>query len=80
MPDRGSRPDDVRSRIHDALYSSLIEKIRNDTYPSSTMMNTVEAGMSEEQRQDYAEALLAKIEDDRFPSLDLMRRLAALAR
>lgn len=79
MPNR-SRSDDVRSQIHDALYSSLIDKIRNDTYPSTTMMNAVEEGMNEDQLADYADALLEKVHNDQFPSIDLMRRLAALAR
>lgn len=43
------------------------------------MMNLVEAGLNEELLSDYADALLAKIEADQFPSLDLLRRLAALA-
>lgn len=80
MPNRRSQPDDVRTQIQDALYGSLIDKIRNDTYPSATMMDTVEAGMNDQQLADYAEALLQKVQDDQFPSIDLMRRLAALAR
>lgn len=76
-PDR--QVDDVRSRIHDALYRSLIDKIRSDQYPSVTMMDAVEAGMNEEQLADYADVLLTKIEADRFPSIDLMRRLISLA-
>lgn len=79
MPNGRSQSDDVRSQIHDALYSSLIDKIRNDRYPSTTMMNAVEAGMTEQQLADYADALLEKVDGDQFPSLDLMRRLAALA-
>jgi hypothetical protein len=80
MPDRSSNPDQVRSRIQDALYRSLIDKIRNDTYPSTTMMDAVEAGMSDRHLAEYAEALLEKIENDQYPSIDLMRRLAALGR
>ena len=80
MPNGRSQSGDVPSQIRDALYGSLIDKIRNDTYPSATMMDAVEAGMSEEQLGDYAEALLEKVQNDQYPSIDLMRRLAALAR
>ena len=80
MPNSRSRSDDVRSQIQDALYSSLIDKIRNDTYPSTTMMDAVEDGMNDDQLADYAEALLEKVQNDQYPSIDLMRRLAALTR
>ncbi len=80
MPNGRSQSGDVRSQIHHALYSSLIDKIRNDTYPSSTMMNEVEQALNDELLVEYADALLEKVQNDQFPSLDLMRRLAALAR
>lgn len=79
MSNARNQSDDLRHQIHNALYESLIDKIRNDTYPSATMMDTVEAGMNEEQIRDYARALLAKVRDDQFPSIDLMRRLSKLA-
>jgi hypothetical protein len=80
MPNRRSHVDEVRGQIQDALYGSLIDKIRNDTYPSGTMMDAVEAGMNEQQLADYADALLEKVQGDQYPSLDLIRRLEALAR
>jgi hypothetical protein len=71
-------PDDVRSRIHDAVYGTLIDKIRRDRYPSPSMMNMVEAGMSEKQFRQYVGVLLDKVADDQFPSMDMLKRLTGL--
>ncbi|MDT4912665.1 MAG: hypothetical protein QOC66_1793 [Pseudonocardiales bacterium] len=71
-------PDDVRSRMHDAVYGMLIDRIRRDRYPSSSMMNMVEAGMSDRERREYVGALLEKVTDDQFPSMDMLKRLIAL--
>ena len=78
VPSRDSRSDDVRSQLRAALCAVLIDKVRNDRFPSATMMDMVEAGVDEEQLREYADALLDKIEADQFPSIDLMKRLAAL--
>jgi hypothetical protein len=67
--------DDVRSRIHDAVYQTLIDKIRRDRFPSATMMNIVEAGMSDRQFGEYLGVLLDKVADEQFPSPDMLRRL-----
>jgi hypothetical protein len=71
-------PDDVRSRMRDAVYEMLIDRIRRDRYPSTSMMNMVEAGMSEKQRREYVGALLEKVSDDQFPSMDMLKRLTGL--
>ena len=70
--------DDLRSRMHDAVYAALLDKIRRDHYPSPSMMNMVEAGMSERQFREYVETLLEKVADDRFPSTDMLKRLTRL--
>jgi hypothetical protein len=71
--------DDLRSQLDQALSRVLIDKIRQDNYPSPTMMDLVEARLDDKLRGEYADALLAKVEADQFPSFDLLRRLAALA-
>jgi hypothetical protein len=70
--------DEIRARLHEALYGLLIEKIDSDQYPSATMMDMVEQGMRGEQVAAYAEALLNKVSLDRYPSIDMMRRLIRL--
>jgi hypothetical protein len=70
--------DDVRSQVRDAVYGTLIDKVRADRYPSSTMMNMVEAGLDERYLRAYAQVLLDKVADDQYPSLDMLKRLMNL--
>jgi hypothetical protein len=70
--------NDVRAQLHDQVYGALIDIIRRDQYPSATMMNMVEQGMEGHELQAYIEALLEKIENDRFPSIDLLKRVTRL--
>lgn len=79
MANRGDQPRDLRSQLHEALYGVLIEKIREDRYPSTTMMDFVEgAGLSQRQFEAYSRVLLDKVSNDRFPSIDMVRRLRDL--
>lgn len=74
MPHEQNDQNDVR----DHLLAVLLEKVSQDQYPSSTMMDLIEQMLPPEQLSDYARVLLDKIQDDRFPSLDMVRRLSAL--
>lgn len=72
------RPDEIRAQLHDELYGVLIDKIRADRYPSTTMMDMLESGMEGHELQEYAGALIEKLRADRFPSVDMMRRVQRL--
>jgi hypothetical protein len=63
----------------DQLMAVLLDKIANDAYPSGTMMDLVEELLRPEHVPVYTEVLLAKIRDDEFPSLDLIKRVRDLA-
>lgn len=69
---------DIQGRIRDAVYQTLIDKIRRDPFPSATMMDMVEAGMSERQSREYIGALLEKVAREQFPSMDMLKRLTRL--
>jgi hypothetical protein len=71
-------PYEVRSRAQQAICSLLTDAIRRDTYPSPTMMNIVESHMTDEQLPEYLDVLMEKIDNDRFPSLDMIRRILDL--
>jgi len=68
-----------RYPARDQLIAVLLEKIANDHYPSSTMMDLVEENLQPQHVPVYAEILLDKIRADQFPSLDLIKRVAALS-
>ena len=65
--------------IHREVFQTLIEKVQQDPFPSATMMDMIEEMLRPEDVQVYASVLLDKIRADNFPSLDLLRRVRALA-
>jgi hypothetical protein len=68
---------ELRRKVAD----TLLDMIKEDTFPSVTMMNRVEAviGQDPQELSDYAEVLFDKIKDSRFPSIDMLNRLDRLA-
>ena len=66
--------------IRDAVLDLLLEKVENDRYPSSTMLDDIERILTPWRRDDYAEVLMEKIRRDRYPSHDMIERLLRLAR
>lgn len=70
--------DEYRRQIQRMVYEALLDKIRQDRFPSPSMMNLVEQGVDGQQLVDYAEALLEKVRNDRFPSIDMVQRLINL--
>ena len=65
--------------LQQRLLDMLIERIKEDTYPSVAMMNRVEDSLrTREQVEEYAEVLLEKIEATRFPSISMLNRFDGL--
>jgi hypothetical protein len=65
--------------IRDAVLDMLLEKVDNDRYPSTTMLDDIERILTPWRREDYADVLMAKVRADRFPSHDMVERLLRLA-
>lgn len=78
MANGGDDREAIQAGLHQAVFGYLIDQIRNDPYPSTTMMDIVENGMDDEDRVAYADVLLDKVSRDRFPSLDMLNRLLRL--
>jgi hypothetical protein len=67
-----SSSSDLRSQI----LENLLQRIRNDRFPSSTMLDMAEKALrDDEELEEYTSLLLGKVRDDTYPSMDLMRRL-----
>ena len=67
------------SALRQRMLDSLLDRIRDDAYPSPTMMDHVEGAMrTREQALEYAETLLEKIEDSRYPSSSMINRVYAV--
>lgn len=71
-------PDDDRT-VRQELLDTLISRVDEDTYPSYTMLDMIESLLEPDEVPAYAELLLAKARDDRFPSIPLLQRVQALA-
>lgn len=68
-----------RLDIHDAFYGMLLDKVRDDRYPSSKMMDILEYTMLGYEREEFARILLEKVSADRYPSIPIIERIARLA-
>jgi len=67
--------EDARVR----LLRTLLRKVSEDTYPSSTMMDTIEELLQPDEVSAYTDVLLSHIENDTYPSTPMIARLRNLA-
>ena len=65
--------------VREQVLDVLLEKVENDHYPSSAMLDDVERLLTPWRREDYAEVLMDKIRQDRFPSGAMIQRLVRLS-
>jgi len=61
------------------LLDALLDKIEEDPYPSSTMLDSIEQLLAPEDVGRYVEILTRDIRESRFPSISLIRRVEAFA-
>ena len=66
--------DDARAE----LVRSLMEKVIEDRYPSTTMMDTIEELLTPEEVPTYIVALQDKLRDETYPSIPMINRLRNL--
>jgi hypothetical protein len=65
--------------LRDQILEVLLDKIRQDPYPSTTMLDMVETLLRGQDLQEYTNLLIDKVSNDAFPSIDHLRRLQKLA-
>jgi hypothetical protein len=56
----------------------LMERVRQDRYPSATHMAMIEQALPPQLIPVYVEILLEKVADDHNPSISMLRRIAKL--
>ena len=66
-------------RVREQVLDLLLDKIRQDRYPSSTMMDDVEQLLTPWRRAEYADVLIEKVQDSRYPSRAMIQRLLRLS-
>jgi hypothetical protein len=58
-----------------AFASLLMDKLREDRYPSTSQMAIIEQVLPPQLLPDYLEILLEKVASDRWPSIPMLRRI-----
>ncbi|HZC72664.1 MAG TPA: hypothetical protein VE442_18345 [Jatrophihabitans sp.] len=61
--------------LHDRFYALLLERVRADRYPSTTMLDMLEVNMLGYEREELVNVLLEKVAQDRFPSIPMLQRI-----
>jgi hypothetical protein len=69
----------TRDEAQGWLVQTLLDKIREDPYPSATQMSLVESVIPKAMVSDYLEVLIEKVAQDEWPSLPMLKRIAAMA-
>lgn len=64
-----------RQEAQTALARLLLEKIRQDNYPSTTQMSLLEQVIPRPLVREYVNVLLEKVLVDRWPSTSMLQRL-----
>ena len=66
------------SPLHEQLYQVVLDGIERERFPSSQMLDIMQAHMTDEDRQRIAQILIDKLASQRYPSLAMLQRVAAL--
>lgn len=66
---------DVRSE----LLRNLLSRVKEDPYPSTTMMDMIEELLTPHDVPRYVQILMSKISEERFPSVSMLQRVKNLA-
>jgi hypothetical protein len=69
----------VRAEVREWLVEFLLEKVREDAYPSTTHLDLIEQSIPRYMIPEYLEVLMDRVEQDRFPSIPMLRRIRRVA-
>lgn len=64
--------------VREQLLELLLEKVEQDTYPSSTMLDLIEELITPDDIARYGKVLMAKLAGENYPSNSMIRRVTAL--
>ena len=74
------KDDEGRLELHDLIYGILLERVREDRYPSWTMLDLLEQHMVGHEREEFVTMLIKKVAADRYPSIDMLKRIIRMTR
>jgi hypothetical protein len=70
---------DPGNELHAQILELILDKVREDPFPSTTMLDMVEQMLRPEDVEQYTSVLFDKVSQDTYPSMDQLRRLRAFA-
>ena len=74
-----AEPTDPAGDVRDVLIEELLDKFADDRFPSSTMLDLAEELLRPDELEIYARILLRNVRAEKYPSISMLRRIAALA-
>jgi hypothetical protein len=72
-------PQERNNDVHAQILQVLLDKVRDDPFPSVTQLDMIEGMLRGDEVEEYTDILLSKVRDDAFPSIDHLRRLQNFA-
>jgi hypothetical protein len=68
------------SKAHELYVQMLIDKVREDRFPSGELMDRIESQLTtSDQAQEYFGLLMEKVTDSRYPSKQMLDRIERLS-
>lgn len=64
-----------REQAETAISNLLLQRIRNDRYPSATEMQLLEQILPKALTRDYLNVLLEKVVSEKYPSTPMLQRI-----
>lgn len=68
------------SSLRERYIDYLLDRVREDRYPSTAMLDALEAAVQGDERGMLVDVLMDKVEADRFPSIPMLQRIARIVR
>ena len=69
----------TRDEARGMFVQFLLERVRQDAYPSWTHLNLIEESIPQAMLPDYLEILVEKAAGDKYPSIPMLRRIQRVA-
>jgi hypothetical protein len=69
----------TRDEAQGWLVNVLLDKVREDPYPSATQLSLIEDIIPREMVPDYLEVLIDKAAQDTYPSIPMLKRISRVA-
>ena len=67
-----------QERQRQSVLDLLLDKVRDDNYPSATHLDLIEQLLTPEDIDEYREVLFEKVKVENYPSISILNRLVRL--